>query len=188
VPADLRALAKTAWAKAIVTVTGLAHLEGKKVSVFGDGTVVASPNNTKGAGVAATVTGGQITLDRPYKQIKVGLPIIADLETLDIDSPASTTIKDRKVLIGRVILFVERSRGIWAGKATGPTAADPLKGLQEFKARSSENYASPISLITDNIEVQIESSWDSNGRVLVRQVDPLPLTVLSVAPVGYLPA
>jgi hypothetical protein len=187
VPVPLRGVATTTWAKAIKTVTGLAHLEAKSVAVFADGYVESSPNNNKTPGTVCVVAGGQITLSRPFKQIKVGLPFISDLETLDIDSAGASTIKDRKTLIGRVILFLEKSRGVFAGKATAPTAAKPVNGLQELKARANEPYGTPVSLITDNVEIQIESSWDSNGRVLVRQVDPLPLTVLSVAPVGYLP-
>ncbi|MDB4871973.1 MAG: hypothetical protein JWL97_2977 [Gemmatimonadales bacterium] len=184
VAADLRALPTLVWAKAIKTVTGLAHLEAKKVAVFADGYVVASPNNARGAPIVATVAGGQIVLDRTYKVIRVGLPYISDLETLDIDSPGGNTIKDKKMLLQRVILFVERSRGIWAGRPNTPTATDPLKGLQEFKARTSENYADPISLITDDFEINTQSEWNTNGRMLIRQVDPLPLSLLSISPVG----
>jgi hypothetical protein len=186
VAADLRAVATVNWAKALKTVTGLAHLEAKKVSVFADGFVVASPNNVKGAAVVATVVAGQIVLDRPYKVIRVGLPYIADLETLDVDSAGGNTVKDRKMLLQRVILFLERSRGIWAGRPNTPTAADPLKGLQEFKARTSENYADPVSLITDDIEINTQSEWNTNGRMLIRQVDPLPLSLLSISPTGYM--
>jgi hypothetical protein len=185
VPALLRAVAKTTWAKAVKSVSGLSHLEGKSLSVLGDGYVVASPNNA--AYPVVTVAAGVVTLPAPYAVIRAGLPFISDVETLDLDAAGQSTIKDRKILVSRVGLFIEKSRGIWIGMPTGPTAADPLAGLQEWKARSEENYSSPVDARTESIEVNIESNWNSNGRVLVRQVDPLPMTILSATPIGYLP-
>jgi hypothetical protein len=46
-PADLRGFATTVWAKAVKDGDRLAHLEAKKVGVFADGYVVASPNNSR---------------------------------------------------------------------------------------------------------------------------------------------
>jgi len=185
VPAGLRATAKTTWALAKKTMSGLSHLEGKSVSVLGDGYVVASPNNA--AYPVVTVTAGVATLPAPYAVIHIGLPYISDFQTLDLDAAGQSTIKDKKVLINRVLLFVEESRGVWVGMPDQPTTALPLKGLQEYKARAEEAYGSPIAPKTDSIEINIESNWNSNGRVLVRQVDPLPLTILSASPSGYLP-
>jgi hypothetical protein len=67
-----------------------------------------------------------------------------------------------------------------------PTDADPLNGLQEYKARDDEDYTDPIAPKTDFIDINIEARWNTPGRVMVRQVDPLPLTVLSITPIGYL--
>lgn len=184
VPVTLQGVARATWARAVDQVTGLSHLEGKAVSVLGDGFVVASPNNE--AYDDLTVTAGVLTLPDCYAVINIGLPYISDLETLDIDMADRGTIKDRFILVNRVGLFVEASRGIWAGQPDQPTDDEPLNGLQEYKARSDEDYGDPVALKTDNIEVTIESRWNANGRVLVRQVDPLPLTVLSIMPTGKL--
>jgi hypothetical protein len=72
-PADLRATPTLLWAKALKTMTGLAHLEGKAVSVYADGFVAASPNNSDYP--VLTVAGGQITLDRPYGLFASGCPL-----------------------------------------------------------------------------------------------------------------
>lgn len=184
VQAALRA-ALTTWARALLTVTGLASLEGKKVSVLGDGYVVASPNNS--AYPVLTVAGGQVVLPQPYAVIRVGLPYISDFQTLDLDAQGSATIKDKKLLVNKVGLYVEGSRGIWVGQPDGPTATDPLNAMQEFKLRTDEAYSTFVAPKTDYIEIAIESNW-GNGRFLVRQVDPLPLSILSANPVGYLPA
>lgn len=188
VPADLRGTVTAAVIKGTLVMTGLGHLEGKSVSVYADGYVVASPNNSDPiAGYPLlTVTGGQITLPRPYKFVRVGLPFISDVVTLDLDLPGSQTIKDRKLLANRLGIYIEASRGIWAGLPDQPTDADPLNGLQEYKARSEEDYIDPVAPKTDFIDINIQARWDQNGRVMVRQVDPLPLTVLSITPIGYL--
>lgn len=183
IPAALRSVATLQWARAVDQVSGLAHLEGKSVSVFADGYVVASPNNTAANYDALVVTGGAITLDRPYAVIHVGLPFIGDLETLDIDTPGPRTVKDKKTLVSRALLFVKESRGIFVGPGDGPTDADPLANMDEARPRDDDAGYGPAELITDVVEVSTLADWNSNGRLLVRQVDPLPLTVLSIAPI-----
>jgi hypothetical protein len=183
IPASLRGAATLQWARAVDSVSGLGHLEGKSVSVFADGYVVASPNNTVAEYPELIVTGGVITLDQPYAVIHVGLPYIGDLETLDIDLPGPRTVKDKKSLVSRVLLMVKESRGIFVGPGWGPSDDDPLANMQEARPRDDDAGYGPVSLMTDTLEVPIESDWNSNGRLLVRQVDPLPLTVLSIAPI-----
>lgn len=183
IPVALRGAATLQWARAVDSVSGLDHLEGKSVSVFADGYVVASPNNTVAEYPELVVTGGAITLDQPYAVIHVGLPYIGDLETLDIDLPGPRTVKDKKTNVARALVGVEQSRGIFVGPGWGPTADDPLANMQEARTRDDNAGYGPIDLVTDTLEVPIETDWNSNGRLLVRQVDPLPLTVLSIAPI-----
>lgn len=185
VPAALRSAAKTTWSRAVDDLTGLWHLEGKAVSVFADGYVVASPNNDDYD--TLTVTTGQITLPEPHAVIQVGLPYISDVETLNIDTP-DASLTGKKKLVSRVHLKVEKSRGIWVG-CSPPTddASDPLENLEEYFSRSAgEAYDTPPELITDDVDIDIRTEWSSNGRIFIRQVDPLPLTILSIAPEGLI--
>lgn len=184
VPTSLRSTATTTWTRAVDQVAGLWHIEGEDVAVFADGYVVASPNNA--SYTVVTVTNGTVTLDKPYGVIHVGLPYISDLETLDIDSPSGETVMDKKKIVSEVSLYVEESRGIWVG-AKPPISTDPLEGLTELKIRNAENYDEPVDLATGVVEVNIRSEWNSNGRVFLRQVDPVPMTVLSVMPAGKIP-
>ena len=186
VDSELRSTASTSWGKAVDDVYGLFHLEGEAVSVFADGFVVASPNNE--AYTTLTVTNGTITLDRPYVKISVGLPFISDIETLDIDVAQAETMMDKNKNIRQLNMHVKDSRGIFAG-AKPPTddSTDPLEGLYELKTRDQEGYDDPVDLKTDVIEIKLRSEWNNNGRVFVRQVDPVPLSILSIAPTGYLP-
>jgi hypothetical protein len=184
VPAAMQGLAASSWGLATSTVSGLWHLEGESVSVFGDGFVEASPNNASYDTV--TVADGVAVLSEAYVKAHVGLPYISDIETLDIDTPQGETLVDKKKRVNKVSIFVEESRGIWAGNNT-VTTADPLAGLVELKVRDDEDYDSPVDLQTGVVEVGIQPQWNSNGRVFIRQVDPVPLAVLAIAPAGLFP-
>lgn len=186
VPASLRSTAAASWSLAVDELQGLWHLEGENVAVFADDFVVASPNNA--AYTTVTVTNGTITLERPYAVIHVGLPYISDMETLDIDSVEIESILPDKMIVYAVGLYLEKSRGVWAGpRPPSDDTVDPLENLDELKIREEEGYEDPVSLLTDKAVVNIESEWNSNGRVFVRQVDPIPLTVLAIAPIGNFP-
>ena len=186
VPASMRNTAILTWGKAVDVVTGLSHLEGKNVSVFADGFVVANPNNSSYQ--VLTVSGGSITLPIPHVVIRVGIPYISDIETLNIDIANGETLADKKKLITKVSCHVENSRGLWIGsEPPSDDDTDPLENLNEIKLRENETYDEQISLSTKVIDVNINSTWNQNGRVFLRQVDPLPLTVLSIIPTGLIP-
>lgn len=186
VPSSLQATAVTTWSRAVDEVSGLWHLEGEDVSVFADGFVVANPNNA--AYTTVTVSSGTISLDKCYAVIHVGLPYTSDIETLDIDTPDGETIADKKKLVNKLTIFTEKSRGIWAG--TEPPSdddTDPLEGLTEVKIRNDESYDGPVALRTGTMDVTVQGSWNRNGRVFIRQVDPIPLSVLAIVPSGMFP-
>lgn len=183
--AAFQATAITLWDRAVDVVAGLSHLEDEAVSVFADGNVVASPYNS--AYDEIVVAGGEITLPECYALIRVGLPYISDLETLDIDTTQGPSLKNRKMKINRVTLQVEASRGVFVGPEF-PTGDDALDGLDEMQLRDEEDYDDPMGLISGELEATLESSWESSGRIVVRQVDPLPLTVLAAIPQGFIPS
>ena len=186
VPVALRGAGTATWSHAVSTVSGLWHLEGKSVSVFADGFVVANPNND--SYVAVTVTNGQITLPRPYGVIHVGLPFTSDIETLDATLDASGTFIDKNKLINKATVYVEETRGLWCGTETPTSDSNFKTQLKEFKLRSTENYDAPPALKTEPVDVKISGTWNKGGRVFLRQTDPIPATILTIAPAGYLPA
>lgn len=186
VPASFRSAALSTWALAVDELSGLQHLEGEPVAVLGDGYVVASPNND--SYTTLTVESGAVTLPRCYTVIQVGLPYISDIETLNIDTNQGMSVAMDEKLVNKVAMHVEKSRGIFVGNAP-PTddTIDPLEGLTEMKLRSEEDSDEPNELKTEVIDLVIQGSWNRGGRVFIRQVDPLPLTVLSVMPEGVIP-
>lgn len=174
VPVGLRNVATSEWSRAVDLLSGLDHLEGEAVSILADGNVVAD-------GVAAplfVVTAGAVLLDRPYSIIHIGLPITAEIETLDIDNPEGSTLLNKINMIKDVDLVVESSRGILAGPDEDH--------LEEFKQRDDENYGQPTELITGVVRVPCDSTYALGGRVFIRQKDPLPLSILGLIPGGMI--
>lgn len=183
VPAPMRDVSLDGAVRAVDRVTGLWHLEGKKVSVIGDGFVVANPHND--AYGVLTVLNGAIDLPQSYSVIHVGLPITCDLETLDIEAQQGETLIDKKTRIGRVWVHVEKSRGMWIGPRPPENEDEDFLGdLTEFKPRQDEGWDDPPALITDKIGLAIKAQWNSNGRIFIRQTDPIPMSILSIAPDG----
>jgi hypothetical protein len=186
VPTDLRTGTKLVWAKAVDQIAGLSHLEGEDLSIIGDGLVVSNPNNAAYETIA--VSSGIATLDMCYRVIHAGIPYISDLETLDIDNPQGETVADKKKIISGVTVFTEASRGVWAGcKPPTDDSEDPLEGLYEYKARNEEGYDDPISLKTGQMDIPLQSIYNNNGRIFIRQVDPLPLSILAIMPKALVP-
>lgn len=51
-----------------------------------------------------------------------------------------------------------------------------------YPQREFEFYDDPVDDATGKVEVKLDSNWGKNGRVKIRQLDPLPLSVLAVIP------
>ena len=164
VHAEFRSAARTDWAHARKTFAGLSHLEGKTISVLADGHVAPQKE----------VTSGSVTLNFAATVVHAGLPIEADFETLDISAPQGETIREKQKIIQAVRLILEESRGLYAGKDAA--------SLIEYKQRGNENYDDPVTLLTGIADVLIAGNWNKQGRVFVRQSDPLPLSILAVIP------
>ena len=111
--------------------------------------------------------------DQPASVVQVGLPITADLQTLPLSFETAAFGQGRPKNIDRVWLRVYRSSGISAGPS--------FSKLTAAKPRSTEPYGSAPDLKTDDIKVDISPSWQYGGQVCIRQSDPLPLTVVSLA-------
>ena len=145
------------------TISGLSHLEGETVSILADGAV--HPRRT--------VSGGQITLDQAASVVHIGLPITADLQTLPLAAGIDNAMgQGRFKNVNKAWLRVYRSSGIFVGPDSD--------NLTEAKQRTTELYGSPPELKSEEIPVMLTPSWADSGQVFIRQVDPLPLTIVSL--------
>ena len=159
----LQAVSVSDWALATMTLGDLWHLEGREVAILADGSVQP----------AATVADGSITLVRACGRVVAGLAYTCDLETLNIEA-GQPTMQGRQKAVGEVVLRVKDTRGLSAG----PTS----DRLVDIKERLGENFGFPTLLATGDERVLIDPSWNTQGRVFVRQANPLPATVVAIIP------
>lgn len=154
-------------------VAGLGHLEGQVVAVVGNGAVIF---NGDPAGVGAanfTITAGTFPVVFPasYSNIHVGLPITAELETLDLDVEGSEIRDKRKRVAGVRLLLQDSARSFQVGPDA--TQLTPL---------ALEAYEAPADQYTGSVELTVTSTFDEYGRVFLQHTNPLPLTVLGILP------
>ena len=161
-PVALRATPTAVWAFARDSVGGLTHLEGKTVSILGDGAVMPQ----------AVVTSGVAVLSRSCVKIQVGLPYNSDLQTLPVAINIEAFGQGRVKNVNQAWIRVFQSSGIFIGP-------DENK-LTEAKQRTFEPYGSPPSLKSDEVSVLMTPTWAQSGQIYMRQSDPLPLTVVGI--------
>jgi hypothetical protein len=148
---------------ATTAISGLDHLEGETVAVLSDGNVVND----------LVVSGGAITLPRAASIVHVGLGYDCDIFTLAIDT-AQISTQMRKLNVSEVAINVQNSRGGFVGP--------DFDNLIEIKPRFDSDGYDPITLKTFEERVNIQPDWNDNGQVAIRQIDPLPLSILTITP------
>ena len=166
VPLSLQNVATSEWTFARDTFSGLDHLEGETVAIVADG----SPE------VPQVVTGGQVVLAYAAGVVHIGLPYTCDIETLDVTIfGASESIRDNAKCIPKVSIVVEKTLGLKAG----PDEAN----LNDIGTRPADfDYTAPWPQESEVETAYMATTWDKSGRVLIRQENPLPATVLSIHP------
>lgn len=166
----------------ITRVTGLNHLIGLEVAILADGGVVN--NQTVMAFSDGTVG---ITLPQPASAITVGLPFLPQLQTMDFDPPAQSTVQTKRKSVNAVAVRVEKTRGISVGtnqpnQATQPDGGNPAwSNMTELKMRNSTILAGePIPLETDDFYLPVQGGWNVAGQVAIQQSYPLPANVSAI--------
>lgn len=149
----------TASGTELTSVTGLDHLEGAEVYAVADGSVFG-PLTVAGGSVELAIDGAST--------IHVGLSYTPELETLDL----ATDSKMRKVTVTKVAFELEASRGLQVGES--------FDQLSEWEQRQVSDSYGEVPLFSGVAEVLISNDWNTHGRAVVRQPDPLPVTVLGL--------
>ena len=145
------------------TFSGIDHLEGRTVACLADGNVISN----------LVVTNGSVTLPRKFSRVHIGLPYVTDIETLNMEAP-SGTIQGYDKQIAKVVIRFYKSRGLFVGVNSND--------LVEIKQRENEAYGDPTELLTGDKEVRLFANNTLEGRVFMRQTNPLPTTILATIP------
>lgn len=149
------------------TISGLNHLEGQTVSVLANG--AAHPD--------VVVTSGTITLQVSATVAQIGLGYISDLQTNRIEAGAGdggTSQGKTKRITKLVVRFYNT-----LGAKFGPNSSM----LDEIQFRSSANpMDNAPPLFTGDKLVEWPNGYDFDGYILIRQYQPLPMTVVALMP------
>lgn len=151
---------------------GLDHLEGEVVAVVADGTVLYDGDPDGANAASFTVSAGTITLAAAASNVHIGLPIrFGDVETLSLDVQGAA-VRDKQKRVGSVTIIVDKSsRSFSAGPDTG--------NLTRYELSALETAADEH---TGQVEMTLSATFEREGRVFIRQTDPLPLTILGILP------
>lgn len=153
------------WAWTTSSVAGLAHLAGATVRVRADGAPLA--------GTFTVTGGGTLTLPEPAAVVHVGLPYEAAIETLEVNI-VNQTVRHRAKLVPKVAVLVAESQGLSAATVVGQY--DDVPGREV-----DDNFNVPAPY-TGLWEVDVESTWEDTGRVILAMRDPAPLSILALMP------
>jgi len=149
------------------SVTGLAHLEGKTVSILADGAI--QPDQV--------VSGGAITLDYAASNVLVGLSYTSVLKPMNLEIPLQDgSTKSRKARVHRVAIEVYKSLGCEV--SPDEVAWDEVF----FRAIGHEMDASP-PVFTGKKKVSLGGSYEDFAELTLRTSKPMPLCILSLTPI-----
>lgn len=150
------------------TFSGLSHLEGQTVSILADG--AARPD--------AVVSGGSVTLSRGTASTAIiGLGFASNMQTERIDVQGA-------MIQGKSKRFHEIKIRFWRtlGGQAGPSASE----LDDIIFRSTVDPmdAAP-PLADDDFRLSWPGGYETEGRIYVRQTQPLPMTILAIMADGW---
>lgn len=165
-PPSMQGVAITDWIFKTSTVTGLSHLEGQTVQVLTDG--AAHPDRT--------VTSGSISLQQPAALVTAGLGYESTLQTNRIEAGAGDgTAQGKTKRINKCVVRLYNTLGAKAGPDEN--------NLDEIQFRTASSpMNSPPPLFTGDKLIEWPGGYDFEGYVMVKQVQPLPMTVVAVMP------
>jgi hypothetical protein len=137
-------------------IAGLDHLEGQTVSILVDG----ATHPTKVVGT----------------DVKVGLQYTSILKTMRIDAGSQDGTSQGKT---KRIYEVTARLFETVGVEVGPD----LNNMERIPFRTSADPMDQgIPPFTGDKEVEFRGNYDTDGFMMVRQTQPLPLTLLSLYP------
>lgn len=157
---------------AVTTVGGAMHLAGQSVDVLADGKVYRGLAVSGGGTV--TLPGGSIAA-----KWQLGLPYAAGADTLELDvGGRDGSIIGRRKKVAKAILSLLET------DITGLQVQSFMRGRWEpVRLPSIVAPDGRATLFTGNVEVPIDDSWEGQGRVRIRHVNPTPCTIRAFTPV-----
>ncbi len=175
-------------------ITGLHYLDGEYPGVIVDGAVVASPNNDQENYEELLVEGGILNLPIRAAIAHVGRPIIADIQTLEIDTVEQSPTLIESILVNKIYVKVKDAKSLYIGPnfpngANEDESVDGVSGMYPIDSFPVDyaqadpiiaNRAQPAQ--TKRFEIMMQGDYSQQGKICVRQVDPVHAEILSFIP------
>ena len=149
---------------ATTTISGLNHLEGETIQILADGAAHADK----------TISGGSITLDRSASKVHIGYGYTSSLETLRMEAGAEDGIAQGKI---------KRIHGVTARffQTVGAELGPDNNNLDRLPFRdSSMSMDQAVPLFNGDKEISFPSGYDNDAKIVIRQTQPLPMTILAI--------
>ena len=162
-------VALTTWGHAVSSFTGATNLAGASVSVLADGNVVASPLNPAYTSPVVVSGGGAFTLPVNALVVCVGLPYLAQLQTMPLENLQGETLTNKMQVVNEVTPMFYATRGGFWGM--------DFQHLFQWNQRNAEPLSSPVSLFTGPARIPIQATWEITGTACRAQLDPLPIGI-----------
>lgn len=156
-------------------LSGLDHLAGRAVAVLADG------GPLDGLSVDAD---GTLDLPRPASVVLVGLPYTGTIKSMRVNTgDQSGSSQGRRQTITRLTLRFRDSVGGEVGWERPGTDGGTLETRwTEIKGRTVQMANRPAAPFTGDRAHLPPPGWDTKGQFLLRQRDPLPMTLLCAIP------
>ncbi len=146
--------------------SGLDHLEGETVQILADGAPVPDK----------TVLAGSITLLSSASVVHVGFNKPAIIKTLRLEAgSANGTAQGKIKRINKVNIRLFDTLGAKVGPTEDKTDIIPFRSTSDLMDSSPPRFSG-------DKELPFPSGYDKEGEIVIRQDQPLPLTVLSIMP------
>lgn len=146
-------------------MTGLAHLEGARVSILADGAPYPSQ----------VVVDGRLTLEWPASTIIAGLPFYAYVEPtyLETSDPGSITKAFKKRITKAYIEF-------WQSLGC-EVSADDGKTWELLEFRNIADFMDQAPPLWSGIkEISVGAGSERQASIILRSAQPLPMNILSL--------
>ena len=152
--------------KQITEVSNLWHLEGESVVGSANGNAIGP----------LVVAQGKVTIPDGASRIHIGLSYQSQIKTLKINVPSTTgeTVQAREKKLSRLTVRTEKCMGMLVGP--------DLDSMREVKFGLPAQFGQPRVLFEGDKNTTLKPSWSKDGQFFIRQVEPLPMTVLAVIP------
>jgi hypothetical protein len=143
--------------------SGLDHLEGKTVSVLGDGSVHDD----------VIVSSGAVTLTDYYNKVHIGLPYKSRLQPMKLAIPGAN-IRSKVKRTHKAEFSFEKTLGAEFGMDDGSQLDTiPFRKVGDITGE-------PPPLFTGEKEMSFPGSYHKEGNIYVEQRQPLPMSIRSI--------